>query len=566
MSTHPATLHQALTSGPVRRERLPVPGAALTVLTAAAMFGILGTRAADLAAWVVLVLVAVLALCLDGLRRLPDSRQVRRHVGPWPVVAASSVLERVLLLAASVSLAVILLGVAVPTVRAHALLCALVLTAVVLVVHLTAPNRERWRALAAVGWTGAAVVALLVLMATIGLASGADPDGPDPRAAAASGGVLAVLVAGALSGVLLRPALPGHRGRPLADRLGTMRSLAAGAGVLVVLVAVAAGVPAGGEEPAILGVADVGAPHVLVQVCAVLLGAVLLLTAVTSLSGALLPDRPGEAPTGRETRTGAVLIAVGAGLVTVLSSADVVTLVACYAVVILLATALTLRTGRRLWSRALETLYQPAARNRARAGRAATTVAGAVACVMLVLVAVPGWPAVLAIALGSAMMWGVSRHDRDLRAALAHVGEDRPLPTAVRAFVVVRSVDRPAVRAVAYARALRATSLEALTVPRTAQEAAARREQWAALDVPVPLVELAATPANPDTALVEHVATARRTEPAGLAVVYLPELTARGPLRRLLLGRRTARLRARLLALPGTVVTTVPWPLEETAP
>ncbi|WP_168202692.1 hypothetical protein [Georgenia wutianyii] len=565
MSTRPATLHQALTGEPVRRERLPVPGAALTVLTAAAMFGTLGSRAADLAAWVVLVLGAVLALALAGLRRLPDAREVRRHLGPWPVVAASSVLERVLLIAASVSLAVVLLGVAVPAVRDRGLLPVLVLTAVVLVVHLTAPSRERWRALAAVGWTGAAVVVLLVLMATVGLASGADSDVPDPSRAAAGGGVLAVLVAGALSGVLLRPALPGHRGRPVADRRGTARSLAAGAGVLVTLVAVAAGVPAGGEEPTILGVADVGAPHVLVQVCAVLLAVVLLVTAVTSLSGAVLPARPGEAPAGRETRTGAVLLAAGAALATVLAS-DVVTLVVWYAVVILLATALTLHTGRRLWSRALETLYQPAARDRARAGRTVTTVAGAAVCASLVLVAVPGWPAVLAIALGSAMMWGVSRHDRELRAALAHVGQDRPLPTAVRAFVVVHAVDRPAVRAVAYARALRATSLEALTVPRGEQEAAARREQWAALDVPVPLVELAATPANPDTAVVEHVATARRAEPAGLAVVYLPELTARGPLRRLLLGRRTARLRARLLALPGTVVTTVPWPLEETSP
>src|SRR5690606_18575105 len=76
-------------------------------------------------------------------------------------------------------------------------------------------------------------------------------------------------------------------------------------------------------------------------------------------------------------------------------------------------------------------------------------------------------PAALALGAGWVMMWGVSRHDREQRArlALAHAAEDRPLPTVVRAFVVVPALDRPTVRAVAYARALRATSLEALTVP-----------------------------------------------------------------------------------------------------
>src|SRR5690606_27293504 len=243
------------------------------------------------------------------------------------------------------------------------------------------------------------------------------------------------------------------------------------------------------------------------------------------------------------------------------AAADATTLVACYAAVVLVLTVLTLTPGRRLWGRALDTLYQPVARRRARVGRVATGVGAAVAGVLLLVVAVRGWPVVPALALGSAMMWGVSRHDRELADALSHVGEDRPLPTAVRAFVVVRAVDRPAVRAVTYARALRATSLEALTVPDGEQEAAGRREEWAALDLPVPLVELAAASGHAATAVVEHVAAARRAEPTGLAVVYLPEVTARSLWRRLLLGRQTARLRARLLALPGTVVTTVPWRL-----
>lgn len=567
MTSDPAAFHRALVAGVGggRAARLPVPAAAVTVLAAEAMLGMLGARAADRAAWVVLLLVGGLGVVLVGLRHLPEPRAMRRGLAPRGLAAAGTVLERALLLAAAVSLAAEFLGLAVPALRPWGTALALTLTAAVLAAHVAAPHAGRRRVVAGAGWCGAAVVAVLIAAAIAGLAAGGPPQGPDPRTAATGGGVLAVLAAGALGGALLRPALPGPA-RPVTGGRGTARVVVAGAGVLAVLASVAAGIPVGGRDPALAGVAAAGAPDALVRSGAAVLAVVLLVAAVTSLTGPRLLALPAGPSARPGEHAAAAVLALVAAAAVALAAADVTTLVACYAAVVLVLTVLTLTTGRRLWGRALDTLYQPAARRRARVGRVATGVGAAVAGVLLLVVAVRGWPVVPALALGSAMMWGVSRHDRELADALSHVGEDRPLPTAVRAFVVVRAVDRPAVRAVTYARALRATSLEALTVPDGEQEAAGRREEWAALDLPVPLVELAAPPGHAATAVVEHVAAARRAEPTGLAVVYLPEVTARSLWRRLLLGRQTARLRARLLALPGTVVTTVPWRLEESTP
>src|SRR5690625_2757397 len=133
----------------------------------------------------------------------------------------------------------------------------------------------------------------------------------------------------------------------------------------------------------------------------------------------------------------------------------------------------------------------------------------------------------------------------------------------VRACDIALQLARPALRAVTVARALRATSVELLTVAADEGAAASVRRRWEALDLPVALVELAAPPGRGAEAVVAHVAAARRAEPDGLAVVYLPAVTGAVRWYRRLAGSPAHRLRRRLAELPGTVVTDVPWKIEE---
>ncbi|WP_324650912.1 hypothetical protein [Georgenia sp. H159] len=564
MSHDPAAFHRALLAGsrPLRREWHPVPVAAAAVLCGDAVLGTGWPREA--VGWVVLTLLGGVALLLLGLRRVPERPALRRDLGPLgtPLAAAAILLGRVLLIAACASLAATLVGLVAPVPTGGVPVVAVLLLAVVGAARLVRWGWARGRVLAVAEWCG--VLALAATVVAGALVVGTHPREPLPRTVLTGQDVLAVLAAGALGGLLIRPALEGTR-RGSEQQAG-QRVLGAVAGVLGLLAVAAAG--AGGTSDAARGLTRVvaAAGPVPGAVLAVLLAVVVLVGAATALSAPPLRWRSGgrAAQLGRPAdEAGTVAVTLSAAVAVWLAAGDVPVLVACYAVTVLLLAVLALGTGRRLWRRALDAMYQPAARRRAWQGRTVTGVGTVVASVLLLLAAVRGWAVVPALLLLSAMMWGVSRHDRELDARLVPEGEDRALPTVVRAFVVAASLDRPALRAVTYARALRATSLEVLTVPPDDRAAATVRDQWAAAELPVPLVELAAPPGEAATAVVEHVAAALRAEPSGLAVVYVPEVWAKWWWRRLLVGRESRRLRRRLVALPGTVVTTVPWTTEE---
>ena len=56
------------------------------------------------------------------------------------------------------------------------------------------------------------------------------------------------------------------------------------------------------------------------------------------------------------------------------------------------------------------------------------------------------------------------------------------------------------------------------------------------------------------------------SSPRDLVVVYVPEYIVRGWWRRVLHDTGTARLRERLMRIPGVMVTSVPWQLESSEP
>ncbi|PYG02046.1 hypothetical protein SAMN05216184_101511 [Georgenia satyanarayanai] len=559
MTSDPAAFHRALLARPRGRQRHPAPAAALVALVAPAAGGViigLGTATAELARWAVLGTLGALGVLLLALAQLPEDTPRGVDGVRTPALLA----ERVLLLAASAAVAAELLtsaGLAAPRP-----LLAAVLVALALLARLTVAQPARRRVTAGLGVLAAVVLAVVVAAGAGAAAGGAVSGLPVTNELGRSPltQLLAVGGAVALTGAVLQPALLVTRGR------GLPRAGAAGTAVVLLLVFLGAGLVLG-SDPLVLAVADAGLGGWAGPWVGVVLAGALLAAGASALSGVprppatwLVSRRWPAGAAGRRLSTG---VAVAAAVLA--AAAEPWGLVACYAAVVLLLAVVALLAGRREWRRRLDVLNRPGTRRTARRARALTG-AGALVAGALLLLAVPrGWPALVAVAAGSAMMWGVSRHDRELRARLAldHAAEDRPLPTVVRAFVVVTELDRPAVRAVACARAMRATSVEALTVPGDEEAAAELRRQWAALDLPVPLVELAAPPGDAGAGVVAHVAAARRTEPDGLAVVYLPETTARRRWRRLLLGSGPQRLRARLLALPGTVVTTVPWPTEE---
>ena len=131
----------------------------------------------------------------------------------------------------------------------------------------------------------------------------------------------------------------------------------------------------------------------------------------------------------------------------------------------------------------------------------------------------------------------------------------------MHAIVLVSHLHRPTMRALAYARASRPQVLEAVTVGVDPEDVVALREQWEALNIPVPLRVLDSPFREITRPVLTYVRSIRRDSPRDLVVVYIPEYVVGHWWEQLLHNQSALRLKGRLLFTPGVVVASVPWQL-----
>ncbi|WP_022916174.1 APC family permease [Ruania albidiflava] len=253
--------------------------------------------------------------------------------------------------------------------------------------------------------------------------------------------------------------------------------------------------------------------------------------------------------------------------------AEVTWLIQLYIVGVFVSFTLSQLGMVKHWNARLRTVV--AAKERASMLRARATNAFGFVLTGIVLVVVVltktthgAWIALGLMAALFVLMGFVHRH-YDLVAeelAVRDVSKARALPSRVHAVVLVSNVHKPTMRALAYARATRPSSLEAIAVAVDAEEVTELRRQWDALEVPVPLTVLDSPYREVTRPVVEFVKTIRRTSPRDLVVVYVPEYVVGRWWERLLHNRSTARIKARLLHMPGVVMASVPWQLASAEP
>ena len=97
------------------------------------------------------------------------------------------------------------------------------------------------------------------------------------------------------------------------------------------------------------------------------------------------------------------------------------------------------------------------------------------------------------------------------------------LPSRVHALVLVSKLHKPAMRAIAYARATRPSVLEALTVEVDPEETAALGREWIARDVPVTLKIVASPYREITRPIIDYVKSLRTDNPRDVVIVYVPE-------------------------------------------
>jgi hypothetical protein len=176
------------------------------------------------------------------------------------------------------------------------------------------------------------------------------------------------------------------------------------------------------------------------------------------------------------------------------------------------------------------------------------------------------WIAILAMGVLFILMRGIRKHydhvARELDLSRADTAAVRALPSRVHALVFVMNVHLPTMRALAYARASRPSTLEAITVNVDPEVTDEVRQKWDDLAIPVTLRVLASPYREVIRPVLRYVKALRRTSPRDLVVIYVPEYVVGRWWEHALHNQTALRLKGALHFTSGVVVASVPWQLK----
>ncbi|WP_144018547.1 APC family permease [Demequina sp. NBRC 110051] len=268
-------------------------------------------------------------------------------------------------------------------------------------------------------------------------------------------------------------------------------------------------------------------------------------------------------------RGGILIIAGFSAAGVVFAGAEVETLIHMYVVGVFAAIVMSQIAMVRWTTAKLGLATESKTRATLQARRVLHTVAAVVAALVWIVVAVfnflnGAWIAIALIAILIVLMHAVNKHYAAVRADVRLQKADLAvaLPSATHGVVLVNQLHRPAIRALAYAKAARHSSLEAVAVQTEREGTQELQRMWGKIDSGVPLVVLDSPYRDLVAPVLDHIRRIHRTNPREVVVVYVPEYIVGRWWESFLHNRATTRLRDQLLGLKGVVVAAVPWHLE----
>ncbi|MDQ1485874.1 MAG: hypothetical protein QOJ62_1567 [Actinomycetota bacterium] len=220
----------------------------------------------------------------------------------------------------------------------------------------------------------------------------------------------------------------------------------------------------------------------------------------------------------------------------------------------------------RHWNRLIPDAAPDVVRRYRRSQLINVTGAVATGLVLVVVIAtkVPqgAWIAVLAMVVLFLTMKAIRRHYNTVGAELEIAPDETPmLPSRNHALVLVSKLHRPSMRAIAYAKATRPSTLEAVTIKVDDADVQRLREQWDQHGIDIPLVILDSPYREVTKPLLDYIRGLRKRSPRDVVTVFIPEYVVGRWWEQLLHNQSSLRLKARLLFEPGVMVTSVPWQL-----
>ncbi|WP_230487202.1 APC family permease [Nocardioides anomalus] len=306
-------------------------------------------------------------------------------------------------------------------------------------------------------------------------------------------------------------------------------------------------------------------------------GIILVLAANTAFNGfpvlASILARDGFAPRALGSRgdrlaysNGIVFLAVMAIILIFAFNAETTRLIQLYIVGVFVSFNLSQLGMIRHWTRNLKSEKNPAVRRRMYRSRAINAFGLGMTAVVFVIVLVTkflagAWIAIVAMVVFFLIMRGIRRHYDNVADELAADEEDRIMPTRVHSIVLISKLNKPALRALAFAKATRPNVLEAVYVSIDPADTNRLLEDWDERRLEVPLKVLHSPYRELVRPIVEYATEIRKANPRGVVAVYIPEYVVGRWWEQVLHNQTALRLKGRLLFTPGVMVTSVPYQL-----
>ena len=261
------------------------------------------------------------------------------------------------------------------------------------------------------------------------------------------------------------------------------------------------------------------------------------------------------------------MLATAAIALVLIYNASVTALIQLYVVGVFVSFTVSQFGMMRHWTRHLKTERDPKLRATMMRSRVINAIGltgtGIVLLIVLAAKFIYGaYLAVIAMAGVFLLMRGIRNHYAKVARETA-VGpmDARLLPSRVRAVIMVQEVNKPTMRAVNFARATRASSIEAVTVSIDDAETRATVAKWDSQELDVPLKVIASPYREVTGPFLNYVKGLRSDNPRDVVCVYIPEYIVGHWWEQLLHNQTGLILKTRLNFMQGVMVTSVPYQL-----
>ncbi len=262
-----------------------------------------------------------------------------------------------------------------------------------------------------------------------------------------------------------------------------------------------------------------------------------------------------------------IIVLAGVAILLVIGfQAEVTRLIALYTVGVFTSFTFSQVGMLRHWNRLLATEPDAAERARMKRARIINGFGAAMTGVVLVIVLITkftrgAWIAIAAMGVFYVLMLAVQKHYDRVSAELVAGDVDGVLPSRNHAIVLVSTLHKPTLRAVAYARATRPDVLEAVTVNVDDVDTKKLVREWEKRKIPVPLKVVESPYREITKPVLDYVKRIRGDNPRDVVTVFIPEYVVGHWWEQILHNQSALRLKGRLLFQPGVMVTSVPWQL-----